>query len=149
MTFVKKHKGLIIFLVILIILGIIAFSFVRAIYVSGNEGTLYGSRLDGIDKVRLKDDTLNKIAQDIKKSGQVNSVTHHLEGKILNFTVDVAPEMKLEASKKLAEPILTSLTEDEKAFYDIQVMITCSKNEKSEEYPIMGYKHKTSKNFVW
>lgn len=148
-SFLKRHKGLIIFITIVMILFILMFLFVRSIFQVGEEGTLYGNRLNGIEKVKLNEDTLNKIVTDIKKYEQVTSASYRLEGKILNFLVDVKSDTTLESAKKLSDPILSALSEAEKSFYDIQVIITCNKDEKNEIYPVIGYKHKTSSEFVW
>lgn len=147
--FVKNHKGVIIFLIALIAIGISMFLFARSILLSGKEGTIYGNRLEGIDKVKLNEDTLNKIVSDIKANEKVANATKRLEGKLLNFTIDVKKDTDIETAKKLSDVILPALTENEKSFYDIQVIITCNELEESEEYPIMGYKHRTSAAFVW
>lgn len=147
--FVKNHKGVIIFLIALIAIGISMFLFARSILLSGKEGTIYGNRLQGIDKVKLNDDTLNKIVSDIKANEQVVSASKRLEGKLLNFTIDVKKEMNVETVKKLSDIILSALKENEKSFYDIQVIITCNEEKESDIYPIMGYKHRTSAAFVW
>lgn len=149
LNFIKKHKiGVIFFVVVAIIVGAM-FSFARSVLVSGNEGTIYGKRLNGIKDVKLNEDTLNKITTEIKASEQVKTASHRLEGKILNITIDVVPEMTLEVAHQLVGPILNSLTEKELGFYDIQVLIICSANEASELYPVIGYKHRTSSEFVW
>ncbi len=147
--FLKKHKIGVIIVSIFVIIIIAMFVFVRSIFVSGHEGIIYGNRLEGIDKVRINEDTLTNIADEIKKNEQVKKVSKRLEGKLLNFMIDVSNETTLENAKKLVEPIINSLTEKEQSFYDIQVMITCNENEKSEIYPIISYKHKTSSEFVW
>lgn len=147
--FVKNHKGVIIFLIAIIAIIVSMFLLARSLLLSGKEGTIYGNRLQGIEKVKLNEDTLNKIVSDIKANGQVKSASHRLEGKLLNIMIDVKKEMEIENAKKLADIILSSLAEDEKSFYDIQVIVTCNELEESETYPMMGYKHRTSATFVW
>ncbi len=149
LSFLKKHKIGVIIVIILLIILIAMFLFIRSIFVSGHEGIIYGNRLDGIDKVRINEDTLKNIEQEIKKNEQVKKVSQRLEGKLLNFIIDVSNETTLESAQKLVEPIKNSLTEKEQSFYDIQVMIICNENAQSEIYPVIGYKHKTSSEFVW
>lgn len=148
-SFVKKHKGLIIFLIIFVILGVLLFQFARSILMVENEGTLYGNRLEGIEKVKLNEDTLDKIVSDMKKNEQVKSAKHRLEGRLLNFSLNVKGGTSQEAIISLVGSIKEALTEKEQAFYDIQVIVTCSEEKESELYPMIGYKHKTSSDFVW
>lgn len=148
LKFLKRHIIAVIIIIILLIIGIALFLFARQILGAGNEGTIYGNRLDGIEKVGLKNETLDKINTEIKKNEFVKKVTYRIEGKTINFTVDVAPNTTIENSKKVAEPVLTILNDEEKAFYDIQIFVTCNEAE-SEGYPMNGYKHRTSSEFVW
>lgn len=148
-SFLKKNKRIIIWIVVIVILLLAGALLVKNLFFFGGSGTLYGNRLDGIENVKLKDDTLKNIISEIEKVEQVTKASQRLEGKILNFSIDVSNGMTVEGAKKLVDPILSSLTEEELAFYDIQVIITCSENEESDIYPIMGYKHRTSSDFVW
>lgn len=148
LKFLKRHIIAVIIIIILLIIGIALFLFARQILGAGNEGTIYGNRLDGIEKVGLKNETLDKINTEIKKNEFVKKVTYRIEGRTINFTVDVAPNTTIENSKKVAEPVLTILNNEEKAFYDIQIFVTCNEAE-SEGYPMNGYKHRTSSEFVW
>jgi len=56
LKFLKRHIIAIIILIIFLIIGIVLFIFVRQILGSGNEGTIYGNRLDGIEKIGLKNE---------------------------------------------------------------------------------------------
>ncbi len=148
LKFLKRHIIAVIVIIILLILGIALFIFARQILGSGNEGTIYGNRLDGIEKVGLKQETLDKINTEMKKNEFVKQVTYRIEGRTINFTVDVAPNTSVENSKKLSDPFIAILNNEEKAFYDIQIFVTCNETE-SEGYPMNGYKHRTSSEFVW
>lgn len=148
LKFLKRHIIAIIVIVILLIIGILLFGLAREMLGVGKEGTIYGNRLDGIEKVGLKTESLENIITEMKKNEYVKSATYRVEGKTINFNVDVVPNTSVEDSKKVAEPILATLTDSEKAFYDIQIFVTCKEIE-SEEYPMNGYKHRTSSEFVW
>lgn len=155
LKFLKKHIVLLIVVFIILITAITMLFIVRSILLSGNEGTLYGNRLDGIEKVEIKSDVLNKIIEDMKTKENVKSASHRLEGKVLHFMVDVTSATTLDDAKTLVTPVLASLNSEVQSFYDIEIIITCSEDENKEEteeksiYPIMGYKHRTSSEFVW
>lgn len=162
-NFIKRHKVGIICITILIIVIIAALLLVRSMFLSGTEGTLYGNRLDGIEEVLLDTNTLNSIVDEIKKSENVKSASHRLEGKLLNISIDVVNGTTVDVAKSLAAPILSTLSDAEKGFYDIQVIIRSTEEEEATEnveanedgvgqttiYPIMGYKHRSTADFVW
>lgn len=149
LKFLKKHIIAIIIIVILLIIGIAGAILTIQILGVGKGGTIYGNRLDGIEKVGLKDETLKKIATEMEKNEYVKSVTQRVEGRTINFTVDVAKETSVENAKKVTAPILPALTDEEKAFYDIQIFVTCKDDAENEIYPLNGYKHRTSSDFFW
>lgn len=148
-SFLKKHIGLIIFLIIFIGLIIAGALFVTNLFAPDDEATLYGNRLNGIEEVTLKDDTLNQILSEIKKNEQVVTISNRLEGRLLNFSIDVKKDTAIDVAKTLISPIFSTLSEAEQAFYDIQVIITCNEDKEGDIYPVIGYKHKTSSEFVW
>lgn len=148
LKFLKRHIIAIIVIVILLIIGIVGFGLAREMLGVGKEGTIYGNRLDGIEKIGLKNESLENITKEIKKNEYIKSATYRVEGKTINFTIDVAPETSIENARKVTEPILATLTDSEKSFYDIQIFVTC-KEVESEGYPMNGYKHRTSSEFVW
>ena len=57
----KKHKGLIICLVILLILGIIAFVVAKKLLYPDSSKNKYGDRLNGIENYPISDNTINEM----------------------------------------------------------------------------------------
>ena len=53
--------------------------------------------------------------------------------------------MKVEDEKALGQPILDTIDDDDKSYYDIELLIDTI--EENENYPIAGYKHKTEEEF--
>lgn len=149
LKFLKRHKWAIIIITIMIIIFVAMFLLVRSIFFTDDVGTLYGNRLNGIEQVKLNEDTLKKMVEEIKKSESVQMATYRIEGKVLNVSIDVANGTPIKTAKTFVGPILSSLTDKEKSFYDIQVFLTCSQESESKTYPIIGYKHRTSSEFVW
>lgn len=149
LKFLNKHKWAIIIITIMIIIFVAMFLLVRSLFFVDETGTLYGNRLDGIEQVKLNEDTLKKMVEGIKKSESVQMVTYRLEGKVLNVSIDVTNGTTVKTAKTFVDSILSSLTDKEKSFYDIQVFLTCSQEKESKTYPIIGYKHRTSSEFVW
>lgn len=149
MEFFKRNKVTVIigtiFLVIMIAAGI---ALVKLVYPDSKKD-LYGNRLDGIEEVLIEDVKIEEIKQSLTDTGKVNTVTYDLKGRLVNFIVDVKKDIDKVTSRALTDKILTSFTEEQKNFYDFQVFLTSVEDETSEIYPMIGYKHKTTVNFVW
>lgn len=146
MNFIKKNK----ILVTLLLIAVIMFSTILIIIFSnlssGNDE--YGNRLDGIENYPIADDTVNNIKNEISSLDKVNSISYNLEGRLINFTIKVDDDLVVSEAKNYSEKIIEHFSDDIKSYYDIQILID-STNDESENYPIIGYKHKTSDSLVW
>lgn len=144
--FISEHKkqcliGGIIFLAIFFI--IIIWLFIVPLF-SNNK---YGDRLDGIEDHKISSSTIDDIENTLKGNEQVSNVDYHNEGRILNFIITVSNDMSTDNAKKLGDTILDKISDDDKKYYDIQILIDTE--EENDNYPIAGYKHKTEDNFVY
>ena len=80
--------------------------------------------------------------------------THNGCKDALDFVIDTSPiDVKLnegvsvDTARSLASKTLDKLSDDEKAYYDIQFIII---NESdTDHFPIMGYKHHTKSAISW
>lgn len=147
MGFIRKHKFTtctIIILLIIIVLGIALIRFLVPNY----GGDLYGNRLNGISSHKIDDKKVNELKDVVGKLEGVVSVDYLLEGKLINITIKVKDEVERDIAKGYADQSITYFSDDEKKYYDIQVLLS-SENKQSEKYPIIGYKHKTSESLVW
>ena len=144
--FISEHKkqcliGGIIFLAIFFI--IIIWLFIVPLF-SNNK---YGDRLDGIEDHKISSSTIDDIENTLKGNEQVSNVDYHNEGRILNFIITVSNDMSTDNAKKLGDTILDKISDDDKKYYDIQILIDTE--EENDNYPIAGYKHRTEDNFVY
>ncbi len=144
MEFIKKNKSII--LAVAILIAVIAAIFIvkDTIMFDENEA-IYGNRLEGIDKVKISGEEKAKIKDSLKE--QSKKVEIRLSGKVINVIVETIPELSLEDAKKMGDKVLECLSEDEKNYYDIQMLIDNSENK--DQYPIIGYKHKSRGAFTW
>lgn len=148
MKFIKKHMKESIFLTMFLVI-ILACVLAFLIMWFGGSNNKYGTRLDGIEDVPLSDSYLNEISDEIKEKEIVSKVTIDVEGKLVSFIINVNDEVLEADSKALTTIVKDNFTEDELAFYDIQVFLVDSGSNENSIYPIIGYKHKTSDDFVW
>ena len=145
-NFFKTHKkqcmiGGIAFLVILFL--ILIWLFIVPVF-SNNK---YGDRLDGIEDHKISSDTVKDIENSLKENDKVTDVTYNNEGRILDFIITVSNDMSTEDAKKLGDTILDKISDDDKKYYDIQILIDTE--EENDNYPIAGYKHKSEDNFTY
>ena len=108
----------------------------------------YGSRLKNIEKYKIEENKINELKDTISKNDGVVSVNYLLTGRLIDITIVVKDDVERDISKGYAGKVLDYFTEEQKGYYDIQVLIK-SENDGSEKYPVMGYKHKSSLTFVW
>lgn len=146
MEFIKTHRfeSIIIGIFLLIIIILLVFT---KIFFFSDKGSVYGSRLDGIDRVRISQDKLDKIQSDLKKNDIVIDVESNVSGKIINLMIETSPQGDLNVLKSISGEILNNFSEKEKEFYDIQIFLIS--REESQIYPTIGYKSKSSFEIVW
>lgn len=144
MNFIKKHKssvvGLLIFIAVLI-----AFFVLKDTVMFEENQAIYGNRLDGKDKVEVTKDQEAKVKEalaDISKKISVNS-----RGKIINIIIYANAETTQEQAKSTGDKILPIFTDEQKKFFDIQILIENESND--DQFPIIGYKHQDRDVISW
>lgn len=146
MNFIKNNKLLITLLVIAIIFFMAIVIIILKNISLGSENE-YGNRLDNIDKYPITEEMIITIKNEIGNFEKVESLNYNLEGRLANFIMKVDSSLSIEDARNYGNRIIERLNEDIKNYYDIQVLIDVS--SESEQYPIIGYKHKTSKTLIW
>ena len=144
MKFIKKNIGAIIAIVIIILLLIGAY-FVKEMFFSTETEAIYGSRLEGIDKVKITKEKKQQVVDSLKEGTEKASV--RVAGKIVYISMVVNGDTSLDAAKGLGNKALESFSDEEKAFYDFQIII--EKNSESNQFPIIGYKQRKRNAITW
>ena len=147
MKFIKKHKGLIV-AVIVFILVFVLFLLVYRSFFPDEETAIYGGRLEGIEKVEIKKDNKNKIIEALNGVSKKTKV--RVQGRIIEVSISINDDINRDAAKAEANKILEQLSKEQKEYYDIQVFISKDgKTEDAAQFPIIGYKHHISEGFSW
>ena len=142
--FINKNKNIIV--AVLILVAVVAAIFIVKQTVMFDESkAIYGDRTDGIKKVKVTDE--QKEAVKTALNDQANSVEVRVEGRIINIIVEAKPEVDLAAAKAMGDTALGTFTDEQKAYFDIQALITNPAN--TDQFPIIGYKHKTKGAYTW
>ena len=148
LNFLKKHKVAFIVVGVCILLIVLLFFAIKNTFFSNISDSKYGTRLDGIENYPISDALVTDIKNAVTENEAVNNISYDLEGRIINFVINVKKDTEIGAARESATKILEFLNEEYQAFYDIQVFITCEDAENTN-YPSIGYKHKTSSEFKW
>ncbi len=143
-----KNNLLTVFVIILFIIAMLVLSYLKNLYWDSNDAAAYGSRLDGIENYQLSDSDIEKVKENIKKDVDVVDVKYHQEGKIINLEIKVKPELKDDNARKMGSEMLAYFTEDQLSYFSIQFYFYKDDATKTD-FPIVGYKHYTSKDISW
>lgn len=109
---------------------------------------VYGNRLDGIEEVEVTSGQTEELVKELKDKDYVVSASTHVSGRIINVLVETKKGTKPYTAKSLRTVVLKAFEKDQIDFYDIQLFIT-NENDKTKDYPIIGYKNASDKNFVF
>lgn len=144
LKFLKNHSRLIVGIIIvifIIIIGII----VKNFFFPDDATAYYGTRLEGIEKVKISDKKKESLKEAFKDSSK--SINIRLAGRIIYVDVTVNEGVSVDTARDLSNKTLEKLSDEEKGYYDVQFMIA---NEKdTDHFPIIGYKHHTKTAISW
>ncbi|MBQ6498040.1 MAG: hypothetical protein IJI58_04940 [Bacilli bacterium] len=144
MEFIKKHTSLVVAIGIFI-LAFTGFLILKSVFFPSEAKAIYGDRLKGRDKVIISDATKNKVKTNLSDS--TSKVDVRVAGKIIYIDMTVTGNVNVAAAKDLANKALESFSDQEKAFYDIQAII--SSDTDTTHFPIIGYKHHAKTAYSW
>lgn len=144
MKFIKKHINIIVWITIALALLLVAIM-IKGFFFPSDNKVIYGTRLEGRDKVKITEKKKNEIKDAIKDA--TKSSTVRVAGRIIYIVAEVNEDMSVDSSKELGNKALESLSEEEKNYYDVQVML--DKTSDQDHFPIIGYKHHTKTAITW
>ena len=145
MTFIRKHKFVILISAISII-AIFISVFIMINSLSQEDNNKYERRIQGIENVEITDSKIDNIKAKVLEDTSVNKITFRLDGKLIKFFIELKKDTDEIIIDNILDIILDSFTEKEKKFYDFQVFVTCE--EKQKPYPIIAYKHRNNELFT-
>ncbi len=161
MKFIKEYKMTIALVVIFIILVVMGHFVITLLIPSTNGDICYG-RNAGKEDHPIESATYEAVKQSIKEESYVSDVTAKEQCLLIKVDVTVTKDTTVEQAKALGKKVLDEFTDDQKGFYDFQLLITKEESkedskDKDTTFPIIGSKHKcdvsTNKDcgtdFVW
>ena len=144
MEFFKKHKNLVIALIIFILVLFVALYSNRVINTNENKA-VYGSRLDAIKDVKISGDRESQIKEALSEISQ--KVTVREQGRIVEIVATLKDETTRDKAKEQARIAYEKLSEKERKVYDVQIFYKKTNDDK--QFPIIGYAHHNKGSFSW
>ncbi len=144
----RKNKLLVLFSILFLLL--IAFCVkVIIIFTESDEVAIYGTRLEGIDKVVINEKDMSKKI--IEKLGEdIDNIDFRTQGRLINIIINVKGNISRDAAKEDAKKTIEEFSDDEKKYYDIQIFVNKKEQtEDSKQFPIIGYKHHERSDISW
>lgn len=137
-SFYKKNRVYSILMMVSIICVVAILVGVVIYFVGQTNKDKYGNRLYGIDSVLIKDEKIKEIENKISENELVKSTDIDIRGKLIyvNIVLNNGTHVDAEA---IAQSSLELFSDEEKAFYDIQYIVSNENTDTEENFPIMGY----------
>lgn len=143
---IKKNVGLAIVLGLTLVLFIILIViFVRLLV--GGSSSVYGNRLEGINSVKIDNDTYVGVETELVDTGLVESASVRLQGKIIYTTIVLKTETSLSKAKELASNTLDNYSAEELGFYDFSYFLKWEGEEA--DTVVSGNKHHGLDVIAW
>ena len=144
MKFIKKHIKKIAAIMVFILL-VACLLIVKEFFYSSDAGAVYGTRLEGIEKVKISEETKNKVKE--LMGDAFADISIRLQGRIVYIDAKAGGELTPGTARDLGNKSLEAFSAEEKAYYDIQYIINSDTN--TTEYPVLGYKHHSKESINW
>lgn len=141
-----EHKGLAIVIALAFIIVVVVLGMFLSMFVGGSKNN-YGSRLEGIEKVKINNSKMDEIKNSVKENEAVSNIDVRVQGKIVYISINFNEGTSKDDAKKIASSSLENFSEDELKYYDISYFLVEDKAE--DGYVITGNKHPKHEEIGW
>ena len=146
MEFLKKNKFTVVAVAVFLIVVLLLVQ-IKNIFFPGEEKAIYGNRLEASSNVKISNSKKKSIENNLTSDGIVEKASVRVSGRIVEVMIIANSNASVDEAKTVADKVTDKLNSSEKSYYDVQVFI--NKNEKTSNFPIIGYKHHKKKHFSW
>lgn len=137
-------------LAIIIIICLIVIVCVSLTYFYGSSESEYGNRLDGINQVKITDKIKNDVISNLESEEAVDSANLVNKGRMIYITLNFKVSTTIDNAKIVAEKVPTLFSEEELAYYDINITITAPASADSAGFTLMGARNSNgSGTIIW
>lgn len=146
--FYKNNRVYVILMVVSIVCILSVLIGVIVYFVGQSSKDPYGTRLEGIEKVEIKEDRLTEIENVVKENELVSKVNTNIQGKLIYIVITLSDGTPTDA-ENISVKAMEKLSEEEKSFYDIQFIFDSTSEADDNVFPIMGYKKASNTTISW
>ena len=146
--FYKKNRVYSILMIVSILCIVAIMVGVLVYFIGQTSKDKYGNRLEGLDEIKISSKKQDKFEKDITENELVNKTEIDIKGKLIYINIELNSGKHTDA-EALSQTVLEMFSEEEKAFYDIQFIITNLNKEEEDNFPIMGYIKKSETLIKW
>lgn len=143
---VNRNKGFAIIVGLSIILFLILFIIFLQMLLGGSSNK-YGNRLDGIEDVKISNDTFEGVKKELTDTELVLEVSTRIQGKIVYTTIVLKDDTSKDKAKEIASATLDNYSEDELKFYDFSFFLRW--NGEEADTVVTGNKHHNLDSITW
>lgn len=143
---IKKNKGLSVILLLAVVFLIVIIVIFVELLVGGSHNK-YGNRLDGIDKVKISNETFEGVKKEVTDTELTEDVSTRVQGKIVYTTITLKSDTSKDKAKEIASATLDNYSEDELKFYDFSFFLKW-KGEEGDTV-VTGNKHHSLDSITW
>ena len=142
----NRNKGLAIIIALTIVLLLILLIIFLQMLIGGSSDK-YGNRLDGIDKVKISNETFEGVKKEVTDTELTEDVSTRVQGKIVYTTITLKSDTSKDKAKEIASATLDDYSEDELKFYDFSFFLKW-KGEEGDTV-VTGNKHHSLDSITW
>ena len=134
---------------LILIICFLAICTVVVTYFFGGSDTVYGDRLNDIDKHPISDTFKSDYKSKLEENEKVKNVELYNKGKIIYINIDFAGDTTLDEAESIAAESITTFDEKLLAYYDVNITLKTPKTDNSDGFTIMGARNKSGTSVVW
>ncbi|MEG1149896.1 MAG: hypothetical protein RSE17_01240 [Bacilli bacterium] len=144
----QKNKILVV-LVTILIACFISICVVVVTYFFGGSSTVYGNRLEDIDKYPVTESFKTEYISKIKENKEVTNATIKTKGRVIYINIDFVADTTLIEAESKSTASLEQFTEELLSYYDINFILTSDASSNSDGFTIMGAKNANGTGIAW
>lgn len=138
----KYYKWIIASLILILVIVLGIFIYRNLFQGSG------ANRLENVENYKLTKKEKNAVQEKINELEKIDDIKIYTNNKLIKIFIELEEDIDFEDIKDVSDEIIESFSSDNLEFYDLEIFVN-SKNEESEIYPKIGYKHKSNSKFTW
>ena len=115
----------------------------------GGSKSVYGDRLDDIDKYPITDNVKNTYIKNLEDDQIVKDVKFDVKGRIIYVIIDFNDDVSLSDAENRAAASLTDIGDDLMSYYDVSLTLRSDATANSDGFTILGARNASGNGLNW